>query len=171
MKAESLVTDPRCIRFILMTTYAMGLRISETLALRFKHIDRKQQIIHIEDSKFFKSRYVTYNHQVAKLINEVFEWRKSDSYPMEPDNYVFVSKQGKPVNFVTLHCIFAKIRKKANLYFPELKDINQGSMTSDIVLLQTFLKVGIKKEKTYNPYFRNSPYIWAIQMYPIHLFT
>ena len=66
---------------------------------------------------------------------------------MEPDNYVFVSKQGKPVNFVTLHCIFAKIRKKANLYFPELKDINQGSMTSDIVLLQTFLKVGIKKEK------------------------
>lgn len=28
MKAESLVTDPRCIRFILMTTYAMGLRIS-----------------------------------------------------------------------------------------------------------------------------------------------
>ena len=104
-----------------MTTYAMGLRISETLAIRFKHIDRKQQIIHIEDSKFFKSRYVTYNHQVARLIDEVFEWRKSDSYPMEPDNYVFVSKLGKPVNFVTLHCIFAKIRKKANLYFPELK--------------------------------------------------
>lgn len=101
-----------------MTTYAMGLRISETLAIRFKHIDRKQQIIHIEDSKFFKSRYVTYNHQVAKLIDEIFEWRKSDSYPMEPDNYVFVSKLGKPVNFVTLHCIFAKIRKKANLYFP-----------------------------------------------------
>ena len=121
MKAESLVTDPRCIRFILMTTYAMGLRIRETLAIRFKHIDRKQQIIHIEDSKFFKSRYVTYNHQVAKLINEIFEWRKSDSYSMEPDDYVFVSKLGKPVNLVTLHCIFSKIRKKANLYFPELK--------------------------------------------------
>lgn len=164
MKAESLVTDPRCIRFILMTTYAMGLRISETLAIRFKHIDRKQQIIHIEDSKFFKSRYVTYNHQVARLIDEVFEWRKSDSYPMEPDNYVFVSKLGKPVNFVTLHCIFAKIRKKANLYFPELKDINQEYMTSGTVSQQTFLRVGIKKEKTYRPCFRNSPYIWIIQM-------
>ena len=88
MKVESPVTDPRCIRFILMTTYAMGLRISETLDIRFKHIDRKQQIIHIEDSKLFKSSYVTYNHQVAKLIDEVFELRKSDSYPMEPDDYL-----------------------------------------------------------------------------------
>lgn len=121
MKSESLVTDPQCIRFILMTTYTLGLRISETLAIQFKHIDRKQQIIHIEDTKFFKSRYVTYNHQVAKLIGEIFEWRESGKYPMGPDDYVFVSKQGKSVNFVTLHCIFAKIRKKANLYFPELK--------------------------------------------------
>lgn len=121
MKRESPVIDPRCIRFILMTTYAMGLRISETLAIQFRHIDCKQQVIHIEDSKFFKSRYVTYNHQVAKLIDEVFEWRKSDNFSMEADDYVFVSKQGKPVNFVTLHCIFAKIRKKANLHFPELK--------------------------------------------------
>lgn len=121
VKRESLVIDPRCIRFILMITYAMGLRISETLALQFKHIDSKQKIVHIEDSKFFKSRYITYNQQVAKLISEMFEWRKSGNNPIEPEDYVFVSKLGKPVNYVTLHCIFAKIRKKANLYFPELK--------------------------------------------------
>lgn len=121
MKVESPVTDPQSIRFILMITYALGLRCSETLAIRFKHIDTEQRVVHIEDSKFFKSRYVTYNAKVAKLISDIMEWRKAGSHPMGPEDFVFVSKLGEPVNFVTLHCIFARIRKKANLYYPELK--------------------------------------------------
>lgn len=120
MKGES-ITDPKSIRYILLVTYVMGLRVSETINLKFKHIDVTQQIIHIEESKFYKSRYVTYNHQVARLINEIIEWCRLGGFTMGPEDYLFVSKIGEPVNFVTLHCIFAKIRKKANLYYPELK--------------------------------------------------
>lgn len=120
-KGHSPVTDVRSIRFILMLTYVLGLRCRETLNIRLKHIDTKQKVIHIEDSKFFKSRYVTYNAKVANLINEIIEWRKSGQFSTEPEDLLFVTKLGKPVHFVTLHCIFAQIRKKANLYFPELK--------------------------------------------------
>lgn len=119
-KMES-ITDPRCVQFILMITYFLGLRISETLSLRIGNIDLENQVVKIEESKFYKSRYVTYNQQVSKFFDSVFEWRRNTGFSMTPEDVLFISKNGKAVNFQTLHSIFAKIRKKAGLYFPERK--------------------------------------------------
>lgn len=38
---------------------------------------------------------------------------------MEEESYVFINLKGKPVNLVSLHQIFATIRKNAGLYFPD----------------------------------------------------
>lgn len=118
-KHGPLVNEPICIRYILMITYMLGLRISETLSLKFKDIDIENMYVHIHCSKFYKSRFVTYNEQVLGLMQEILEWRRAQKYPMLEDSYIFINLKGKPVNFVSLHSIFRIIRKNAGLYFPD----------------------------------------------------
>ena len=118
-KYRSFVNEPICIRYILMITYMLGLRISETLSLKIKDIDMDNMYVHIHCSKFYKSRLVTFNEQVSKLMQEILQWRSTQMSPMVEDAYVFINQKGKPVNFVSLHQIFATIRKNAGLYFPD----------------------------------------------------
>lgn len=102
-----------------MITYMLGLRISETLSIKIKDIDLEKMYVHIHCSKFYKSRLVTINEQVSKLMQEILQWRSTQMYPMVEDAYVFINLKGKPVNFVSLHQIFTTIRKNAGLYFPD----------------------------------------------------
>lgn len=118
-KIRPMSNDPKCIRFILMITYFLGLRISETLRIKIKQINTKEHVVLIEDGKFHKSRYVTYNRQVSVLMNEIFEWRRNCKYPMLPESYLFINTKGLPVNLTSLQWIFSKIREKINLYIPE----------------------------------------------------
>lgn len=118
-KRGPLVNEPICIRYILMITYMLGLRISETLSIKIKDIDLEKMYVHIHCSKFYKSRLVTFNEQVSKLMQEILQWRSTQMYPMVEDAYVFINLKGKPVNFVSLHQIFTTIRKNAGLYFPD----------------------------------------------------
>lgn len=97
----------------------LGLRISETLSIKIKDIDLEKMYVHIHCSKFYKSRLVTINEQVSKLMQEILQWRSTQMYPMVEDAYVFINLKGKPVNFVSLHQIFTTIRKNAGLYFPD----------------------------------------------------
>lgn len=118
-KRGPLVNEPICIRYILMITYLLGLRISETLSIKIKDIDLEKMYVHIHCSKFYKSRLVTFNEQVTKLMQEILQWRSTQMYQMVEDAYVFINLKGKPVNFVSLHQIFTTIRKNAGLYFPD----------------------------------------------------
>ena len=52
-------------------------------------------------------------------MQEILQWRSTQMSPMVEDAYVFINQKGKPVNFVSLHQIFATIRKNAGLYFPD----------------------------------------------------
>lgn len=170
MKVESPVTDPQSIRFILMITYALGLRCSETLAIRFKHIDTKQRVIHIEDSKFFKSRYVTYNAKVAKLINDILEWRKAGSHPMGPEDFVFVSKLGNQLTSLHFIAYSLEYARKPICIIQNSKDINRESMTYDIRLRQMSSQVGTRKGKTYRNCYLNCQFTLGMQAYPTHLY-
>ena len=75
--------------------------------------------VHIHCSKFYKSRLVTFNEHVSRLMQEILQWRSTQKCPMVEDSYVFINRKGKPVNLVSLHQIFATIRKNAGLYFPD----------------------------------------------------
>lgn len=118
-KRRPISNEPECIRYILMTTYVLGLRINETLSLKIQDINTDEGYVHIHCSKFYKSRLVTYNKQTAKLIDEILQWRSTCKHSMAEDSYVFINLNGEPISFVTLHSIFAQIRKNVGLYFPE----------------------------------------------------
>lgn len=118
-KHRSIVNEPKCIHYILKVTYLFGLRISETLNLKVKDIHTEEMYLHIQRSKFYKSRLVTYNEQVSGLIQEILQWRITHKFPMTNESYLFINLKGEPVNLVSLHTVFAIIRKNAGLYFPD----------------------------------------------------
>lgn len=165
-KYRSFVNEPICIRYILMITYMLGLRISETLSLKIKDIDMDNMYVHIHCSKFYKSRLVTFNEQVSKLMQEILQWRSTQMSPMVEDAYVFINQKGKPVNFVSLHQIFATIRKNAGLYFLIEDVISLEYMIFAILLRSTSLLTGINQERTYRIYCRSCLSIWDILTCP-----
>lgn len=120
-KVRPLVNEPECIRYILQLTYVLGLRINETLSLKVKDINIEDRYVHIHCGKFYKSRIVTYNEQVLGLIQEILKWRSTRKYPMTDESSIFINLKGYSVNIVSLHTIFAIIRKNVGLYFPERK--------------------------------------------------
>lgn len=66
-KYRSFVNEPICIRYILMITYMLGLRISETLSLKIKDIDMDNMYVHIHCSKFYKSRFGYFQRTNIKI--------------------------------------------------------------------------------------------------------
>lgn len=122
--------------------------------------------VHIHCSKFYKSRLVTFNEQVSRLIQDILQWRRTQMYPMEEESYVFINLKGKPVNLVSLHQIFATIRKNAGLYFPDRGRHQPRIHDLRHTLRSTSLLTGINQERTYRIYCRSCLPIWGILTCP-----
>jgi integrase/recombinase XerD len=99
-------------RLILMTTYAAGLRASEVIALKPKHIESERMLIKVKDGKGKKDRYTMLS---VKLLDELrCYYRKC-----RPQTYLFPSSFGKrkdkPLSYETVRSIYEKARKSAGV--------------------------------------------------------
>jgi integrase len=133
-------TDPHMIRTILILTYTLGLRRRETLLIKFKDIDMKKCTILIEQSKYYKTRYVTFNRQVGDVIFNYLSRRKGMGLPQSPDDYLFIGKKGKPFRGSLLDVIFSKIRTEAGIrredgaaYQPRIYDLRHTFATKRLI--------------------------------------
>jgi site-specific recombinase XerD len=131
---------PYMVRTVLVLTYALGLRIHETLAITLADIDLEKLVITIQQSKFFKSRLVPFNEQMKKVIKTYLQWRIEQKQPQTPDAYLFISKHNKPLCQWTIEGIFQRIRKKAGLkrcdgarYQPRLHDLRHTFAVNRLV--------------------------------------
>ena len=99
-------------RMILMTTYSGGLRASEVMLLKPKHIDSKSMLIKVEKGKGGKDRYTTLS---TKLLEELRHYYKT----CKPETYLFPSsykhKKGQPLSYEAIRSIYEKARKKAGV--------------------------------------------------------
>lgn len=105
-----------CVRCILQLTYFLGLRISETIKLQIGDIDFKKKCITIRETKFYKSRIVTFNGQLENLLIDFLKWRKSKSMPDTEDSRLFIKADMQPMIVKSFHGAFVKIRNKAGIY-------------------------------------------------------
>ncbi len=73
---EQLIGKTRKLRYriFLLTTYSMGLRLSETLSLRVGDIDGKRKQVHIRRGKGHKDRFVPLPDLTLHGLREL--WRK-----------------------------------------------------------------------------------------------
>ena len=99
-------------RLILMTTYAAGLRASEVIALKPKHIESEKMLIKVEGGKGGKDRYTLLS---VKLLAELRQYYRE----CRPKTYLFPSsfkkRKGKPLSYETVRNIYEKARKKAGV--------------------------------------------------------
>jgi integrase len=121
---------PECVRAILMFTYLLGLRIHETLSLRIRSIDLQNDLVTINESKFYKSRIEPFNEAVRNEIVHFLGWRKSQRVPISEDAYLFINRNGQPMIRDSFNDIFRRICEKAGIrrddgaiYQPRIHDL------------------------------------------------
>jgi integrase/recombinase XerD len=68
---------------LLTITYACGLRRSEVLNLKLKHLDSKRQLICIEQAKGRKDRYVPFGSKLRNLLADYYRKFKPKEYLFE----------------------------------------------------------------------------------------
>jgi integrase/recombinase XerD len=79
------VTHPM-YRVAMLTAYAAGLRITETLALKAEHIDRERMVLHIEKGKGQKPRLVPLSEV---LLVELRDYWKNDRPRASASSWLF----------------------------------------------------------------------------------
>lgn len=122
--------SPYMVRTVLILTYALGLRIHETLSIELKDINIDLSCLTISDAKFYKSRLVPFNLQIKEIICTYLKWRIKNNQPQYSTAYLFIGKGHQPFNIATLQYIFKRIRKKAGIkrkdatsYQPRIHDL------------------------------------------------
>jgi len=97
-------------RLMLMTTYSAGLRASEVIALKSKHIESKRRLILVEDGKGNKDRYTLLSEKLLKELRHYYRTFK-------PKNYLFPSaiKSRETLSYESVRRIYEDARKKAGI--------------------------------------------------------
>jgi integrase/recombinase XerD len=97
-------------RLILMTTYSAGLRASEVIALKPKHIETKRKLILVEGGKGNKDRYTLLSEKLLKELRHYYRTFK-------PKNYLFPSaiKSRETLSYESVRSTYEDARKKAGV--------------------------------------------------------
>lgn len=107
-KLLSVVTNIKH-RAMLMTTYAAGLRVSETANLKIKDIDSGRMQIRIEQGKGRKDRYTLLSETNLKLLRVYWKLYR-------PGIWLFPGQQlEKPISTRSIQKVFQSAKEKAGI--------------------------------------------------------
>ena len=98
-------------RLILMTAYSAGLRASEVLNLKPKHIDSKTMLIKVK-GKGQKERYTLLSNRLLVELRSYYRKYRPKSY-LFPSS--FKKKKDQPLSYETIREVYEKARKKAGI--------------------------------------------------------
>jgi len=113
------------VRTVLSLGYGCGLRASEVVRLKVKHIDSSQKIIRVEQSKGRKDRNVMLSPEMLDLLRQWWKARPSrhDGTTPSQERWLFPGrKPGKPMTTRQLNRLFheaadaAGIKKRVTLH-------------------------------------------------------
>src|SRR5438876_8815112 len=106
-------------RVLLSLGYGCGLRASEIVRLKVKHIDKAQNIIRIEQSKGRKDRNVMLPEKMLGLLRQWWKARPSryDTQTPVPERWLFPSRKlaGKPMTTRQLNRLFHEAADAAGI--------------------------------------------------------
>lgn len=106
---------PEMVFYALVFTYSMGLRIRETLKIELGDINLSQSYIHIKQTKFYKSRLVTFNNAVKAKLIECLKWRKSAGMPDDSKDLLLLDRKNRPITIHNMDASFIRIREKVGV--------------------------------------------------------
>lgn len=112
---------PECIRMVLVLCYVLGLRLHESISLRIRDIDMDESIVHIRESKFYKSRLTPFNAQIKNLFKVFLSWRTANGMSDVPESFILLNKDGSHLDIETVRGAFQRIREKAGIRRLDIK--------------------------------------------------
>lgn len=99
---------------LLRVLYGTGLRVSEALKLKLKHVDLKNGTLTIENAKFSKSRLLPISKSLRNVLNDYY-CRNSDYIGISDDNYFFPNSYGEQYSQRTVYDKFREVLWKSNI--------------------------------------------------------
>ena len=115
---KQMSISPECARMIILTTFVLGLRISETLGIRVGDVHLDESLVRIVGTKFHKSRIVTFNSAVAAEIRSFLASRKPRRTPGGIEAPLFANNRGQAVGICAFRAYFRRIRSAAGICGP-----------------------------------------------------
>jgi integrase/recombinase XerD len=106
------------VRALLGLGYGGGLRASEVIRLKVKHIDRAQNIIRVEQSKGRKDRHVMLSPQMLDLLSQWWKARPPyyDAGVPPEERWLFPGcRRGKPMSTRQLNRLFHEAANAAGI--------------------------------------------------------
>jgi integrase/recombinase XerD len=106
------------VRVLLSLGYGCGLRASEVVRLKVKHIDSAQKIIRIEQSKSRKDRNVMLSPELLDLLRQWWKARPSrhDAGTPREERWLFPgNRRGKPMTTRQLNRLFHQAAEAAGI--------------------------------------------------------
>lgn len=96
-------------RAILMTGYACGLRGSEIVALKVKHIEYERQVLHIEQAKGAKDRLVILPESLTKQLHKYERRYRPHTW------YFYGTARDKPLSIASVQKMYRRVKKQAQI--------------------------------------------------------
>lgn len=116
-------------RALILLLYGACLRHEEALKLTMNDVDLKKGILHIRETKFYKTRIVPLGKYLLKELNQYNLMRKK-IYPHETISPFFCFKNGQALSQSAVRSTFRRLRIQANvrrsdktIYQPRLHDL------------------------------------------------
>lgn len=101
-------------RALLLLLYGAGLRIGEALALTLKDVNLSIGLVHIRESKFYKTRLVPLGLDLIHVLSSYVSQR-SKTHSTRSDKPFFVCRNGSAITRRTADGIFDQLRRRANV--------------------------------------------------------
>ena len=129
--------SPLTMRTLLLLLYGAGLRLGEALKLEQADVDVKERLLHVRQSKFFKSRLVPIGPKLAEVLEDYETQRPAG----DGSHQRFLrANKGAPVSRATAERIFRVLRLAADVkrsegsrYQPRLHDLRHSMATHCLV--------------------------------------
>jgi integrase/recombinase XerD len=126
-------------RTLLLLLYASGLRISEALNLNLADVDLEESLLHIRETKFYKTRLVPTGTDLTQVLREYALLRCKRS-PIGPDAPFLLTRRGKRLSRAGAEEAFKQIREQAGVrrvdgahYQPRLHDLRHAFAQARLV--------------------------------------
>ncbi len=94
--------------------YSTGIRIGEALPLHYNDYIKEEKLIHIQEGKFRKERYLVLSSSAANRLNEYIRLYKS-ILPLTEESPLFVNIRRKPLTYNSAHPAFIKTLQRSGI--------------------------------------------------------
>lgn len=106
-KLFAAVDNPKHL-LMLKLCYGMGLRVSEIINLKIANIDSKRMLVHIENAKGKKDRYVALPESILESLRSYYK-------AYHPKVYLFEGQYGGQYSIRSAQKVFKEAMKKAKI--------------------------------------------------------